>query len=181
MHLQLTPDEWTAVGAVGTCAAVGVAFLALGVERYAHWREARDRDAAQARLVTIAPPEMASGDVVQVHVINLSQGPVIGLELDAARWVDAAQTLNSWRVPPTIFGAQPATSVIKPGDTFKIPIEWIDDEEKRITLQVPGELQAAVSFYDAAGLEWERIGNGQPKRRRNRRMWAWKSDTTPRV
>lgn len=159
------PEYLSGIGTVGTLA---VALWVLKREM----DDRRDRDAAQARLVTV-DAGMASGNVVPVKVTNRSSEPIIGLEVDEVSWRPPLGPDVRWRVPPTVMGARSAVSVTAPGDTFTVPVEFINVAGERQPIKVPGDITVRYSFHDSRGLTWSRVGGRAPVRVTQRRSRWW--------
>lgn len=150
------PDYLSGIGTVGTLA---VALWVLTREL----DDRRDRDAAQARLVTV-DAETASGDVVPVRVTNHSSEPIIGLEVEEVSWVPPHGPDVRWRVPPSIMGARSSASVTPPGESLWVPVEFVNAAGERQGIRVPGAVTVRFSFHDSRGLTWSRVAGEQPLR-----------------
>jgi hypothetical protein len=161
-----------AVGALFTAAAVIVAlWLAIREDR---WRRAdqaerdaerADRDAAQARLVTVEPDYNRSasfpGPEIAAVVLNGSQLPIFDVRIVGLRAASETTSRWAWGSP------DPDEMTIKPvlpaQERFVIQIAYVD-ERGTVDYRDTGEDVITIEFVDHAGLRWRRAGNALPER-----------------
>jgi hypothetical protein len=132
------------ITAIGTLGAFGVALVVLGVQAWDHYREAKDRRMAQARLVAawldnIGPKSTEDDQVIVPLVIlvrNGSSEPVY----DVAVKVDVGVRGAFVRSPGTV----------GPGETREFVIE-----SPGFPRGVPN---TQIVFVDSAGQRWRRDG-----------------------
>jgi hypothetical protein len=158
-----------AAGALFTAAAVIVALVLAA--REGRWRRAdeaeraaerADRDAAQARLVTVEPKY---GDVHDPHdveivltVLNGSTLPIFDVKIVDVRNGDARDL--RWTADPlSRYEGQPLEAYVLPAaETYRLPIAFINPQDRG------GRDRVTVEFTDAAGLRWRRQDNEAPQR-----------------
>ncbi|MBC3191695.1 hypothetical protein H7X46_11545 [Pseudonocardia sp. C8] len=154
-----------AAGALFTAAAVGVAVWLGWRDRKWRREEQTDRDAAQARLITVEADysDAAWEDtLVLVKIHNSSPAPVFDVEVVDLHIV-GREGQQRWRVDFGPYDDGPRIGrVVTPGDTFKVPLAYIDENNKAVI--VPGIDRITFTFTDAAGLRWLRPDNDPPER-----------------
>ncbi|MDO3298788.1 hypothetical protein P5V47_08790 [Mycobacteroides abscessus subsp. massiliense] len=166
--------DWLA--GLGAFAAFGVLFLALHEWRAAQC-ERRDREGDQARL--IIPEGVGGGKFV---IRNHSQAPVFNVDCFSemkSKTIRSAEQ-HEW------FHMTLRTPVLRPGEATAPYVSEDDEEDKNADaknvqgkkataadyLVVPvGEL-ATITFTDAHGRPWRRLGSGQPIRDHTQRPVA---------
>lgn len=177
--LLVTPD-WLAAwgqtaGAIGTAAAVGVAlWLAF---RESRWRRAdqaerdaerADRDAAQARLVTVEPtyPEVVyARDLhIVIKIVNASLLPIFDVKV-----VDLSCDVapgHTWRIDDSDGdGFKIEFRVLAAGEPFYLPVEYVDPAGRSTALmEAGGTDHVTIEFTDSVGLRWRRRDNDAPVR-----------------
>ncbi|NED19512.1 hypothetical protein G3I31_15565 [Streptomyces sp. SID9913] len=147
------PSEWWMIGtnfavAGGTLlVAVVAAWVAIHDGRHRD-AERRDRESAQARLVTcvLAYPDV---QITNHSGLPLLDAQVIGLFEPEARTIHVVESERS--------------GTIKAHDRWPWPIP----PETRSKLEVPAResLVPSIRFMDASGVEWERQGDLPPRQR----------------
>jgi hypothetical protein len=146
-----------AVGAVFTAAAVAVAlWLAI---REGRWRRAEqaDRDAAQARLVTVQAdyryPGHVEGPLILLTIKNSSDKPVFDAKVSLVR--DINQPDFGWRFGGTGDPEEREyATVLSPGESFVVEVVFIG--ENRRVVYPGGAAEYTITFTDALGLRWSR-------------------------
>lgn len=180
----------TAVGAVFTIAAVGLAYFGLRgelrrarEERADLQRERHDREASQARLVLIRtrialPPGRnwafgsgthERGDVT-VLLDNQSSAPVLEAQLvrvvlqtNSRLSTCPSEPCQSWAFEPDF---DPGDDPVVGAAGLQWAVVVYDDEQQRDrhVIDAGDRFLATVEFTDAAGLRWSRTGTEQPVR-----------------
>lgn len=153
------------LGAVGTFAAVVVALRLARWERRRDTAERRDREAAQARLVTITVDYRDFNRAIPgVVITNHSEQPVHRPEVHSmgdprppVRWGPRME-LKGYPHRPT--------EVLSPHGSRYENFHHIDGAGvfTRDVVQRVRADDVTITFVDAAGLRWRRTGNGEPVR-----------------
>ncbi|MGH3778872.1 MAG: hypothetical protein ACRDRR_24585 [Pseudonocardiaceae bacterium] len=162
--------QWA--GAIGTVAAVVVALRLARWERRRDTAERRDREAAQARLVTIVVtyPEYddrREHNVPWVEITNHSQQPVHRPSIES---IVGARPSVRWGRGQTDYIEYSLREVVPASENDRVPFAHFNaDGEPIDTTVTPGKIEkwvdvdnVTITFMDAAGLRWRRTGNGEP-------------------
>lgn len=167
--------QW--VGALGTFAAVLVALRLARWERRRDTAEQRDREAAQARLVTTkvgypsetaAYPDDLDIELPMVQIINYSELPVYRPRIESMG--DAPPPVR-WGINPNT-GEDYSIDVLPPNQRRSVPFEHVDPHsQSAYTTVTAGKIKkrvdaddVTITFIDTYGLRWRRTGNGEPIR-----------------
>lgn len=119
--------QWA--GAVATLAAVIVALRLTRWERRRDRAERRDREAAQARLVTITvrytrSPEPSEQDFVPcVEITNHSEQPVHRPQIES---ISGARSRARWGVDPSTGKDHSLCEVLPPNAWHRVPFQHLD-------------------------------------------------------
>jgi hypothetical protein len=163
-----TTADWIAAwgqvgGAVGTTAAVGIAiWLAL---RESCWRktEQADRDAAQARLLTIDTDYHSGGHSpfqIVVIIANNSSAPMLDVGIEAVR--NLQEPGLGWGYGADDPEATVRANVLVPGQRLVVEVVFIDEDKQQ---QWPGGPNSVtVTYTDSSGLRWRRQDRQLPER-----------------
>lgn len=154
-----------AMGALFTAAAVGVAVWLGWRDRKWRREEQTDRDAAQARLITVEASYSDDGwddNLIFAKIHNSSTAPVFDAEVVDIHIV-GQEGQHPWRVDFGPYDDGPRIGrVVTPGGTFKVPMAYLDEDRNAVI--VPGVDRITFTFTDAAGLRWLRRDNDPPER-----------------
>lgn len=154
-------------GAVGTVATLCVAIWL--ARRDNRWRRAEqaDRDAAQARLITVELdyyyPGYVEGPKIVAKMVNSSSQPVHEAKVDLLR--NIAKPHLRWRYDDD--GDDPElkvwANVLNPGEKFRVGVEFFEPGSYRTTY-VGGGSDVTITFTDANGFRWSRKNSEAPRR-----------------
>jgi len=171
-------DRWSGlgqwVGGIGTLWAVLFALHTFTAERSKAESERLDREMTQARLVTahldVPPPQVSRLVPISVVMANHSSSPIFDLQFGGPAplgkrgelsfvWGYASEEVDE-AIPPTVLPA---------GATHEISFWFHPDGQpefggpRRRPIGDPMP-QPVISFTDAEGRRWRRIGAGTPER-----------------
>lgn len=153
-------QAWGSIaGLVMSTAAVLFTGLLFRHEIRVRREERRDNEAAQARLIiaTIAEVVKEGGRVVgaELTVVNHSDAPVFDVYLYVTNWQLEHKGMFKGSSSRPI-------EILQPGETgygrVVFDQSWLPPRARR------SYMWAAVSFFDAAGLNWDRKGSEHPAR-----------------
>lgn len=151
------------LGAIATAVAVIVALRI--ANRESRWRreDQADRDAAQARTVTVEPTydPMTHPDTRMIlRVLNGSRAPVFDVKV--TEFVNVDRPDLRWKIDDRNEPIMIKAPVLAAGDVFVLPVSFIEANDQRVLPD--GEDFAIIEFTDAAGLQWRRRNNDAPVR-----------------
>lgn len=147
------------VGLMMSTAAVLFAGLLFRHEIRVRREERRDNEATQARLIiaTITEVVREGGQVVgaEVAVVNHSGAPVFDVYLYVTNWqLDHAGMFKG--------ASSKSIEILQPGETGYGRVVFDQSWPSRRVRR--SHMWAAVAFFDAAGLNWDRKGSEHPVR-----------------
>jgi hypothetical protein len=171
-------DWWGALaawsGSVGALAAVAVAVFTTRVQADEAARRARDdqaeREVQQARLVTVEftpsgldDPQYSDEYDFHIKITNHSAELILDPRLDGFTHPQNAGQVNWDVVDLPEYGEYPGPpSVLPPGGTEGLLVTTTYRPELKPDTTV--KTQAVISFTDAAGRRWRRVGSSLPVR-----------------
>lgn len=129
--------------------------------------ERADRDAAQARLVTVEPTYPETGYCqeifIVVKVLNGSTLPILDVKL-VDLCSDGAPD-HTWRFDDSgpmgdVFKIE--ARVLAAGESFHLPVAYVNRSGRSAVLT--SEDHVTIEFTDAVGLRWRRRDNEAPER-----------------
>lgn len=167
MGAEASAADWLAAwgqigGALGTVATLSVAIWL--ARRDSRWRKAEqaDRDATQARLLTIDTDYAYGGKSpwqMVVLIANNSTLPMLDVKIELVRNSDAVDL--GWRYGADDPETQVSANVLRPGKQLVVEIELVDGNKQ----QWPnGTDSVTVTYMDNNGLCWRRRDRHLPER-----------------
>ncbi|WP_445184568.1 hypothetical protein ACTXG6_40350 [Pseudonocardia sp. Cha107L01] len=164
-----------AAGAVGTFVAVVVA---LGAGRRAQRlrdEDRADRDAAQARMISVHVVDRFSPDAVPTNIRTSEHEQTISIRNDSLEPVFRAGVIDMrladepqdgrhrWELVPNL--AQTARrQVIEPGGSAKFDVRYFDSAGEIAWPE--GDMIVSIEFRDSRGLVWRRDNDDEPVRKK---------------
>ncbi|MBT2439831.1 hypothetical protein J7E93_06780 [Streptomyces sp. ISL-36] len=154
MENEMNPSEWWLIGtnfavAGGTLLVAGVAAVVAIREGRHRDAERRERESAQARLVTCAVREYSNVTITNHSGHPLLDAQVIGLVDPKTRTLRAVESERS--------------GTINAGALWEWPLP--DELLSKMEIGAGESLVPSIRFMDASGVEWEREGDLPPRPR----------------
>ncbi|WP_159391788.1 hypothetical protein [Streptomyces viridochromogenes] len=154
MENEMNPSEWWLIGtnfavAGGTLLVAGVAAVVAIRDGRHRDAERRERESAQARLVTCTVREYPNATITNHSGLPLLGAQVIGLFEPKTRTLHAVESQRS--------------GTINAGNSWdwRLPGELLS----KLEIDARESLVPSIRFMDASGVEWERQGDLPPRQR----------------